>query len=294
MGSASRDAPSRPASVDSTSSGGASRAAGLRSRGPPGMGRTRWLSVGAPRRLGGVRSSTFRTSRDVELARGSSRRSVKTPYGQMLRRKGSQVEREQVATRGSGTPRAAGARMLINVPGACARRRAGHPAGSMYWIRAEAEGGARFRAASARHRRTLKARRLFGGRGSTHWRIRDFAASRTSLALRLVARSAGAPSWSSRSRAVLDAGSARSVASSELRHRERWASDRTRRRLALWPEERDLGDVRGERNPRATRRRAPDRREGREGAAERLGPGAPHLVPGGGDVRGCRADSRAR
>jgi hypothetical protein len=178
---------------------------GLRERrvyvlaGAPGSGRTSLAlrfahaaaSVGCP-----VLYVSYECE-DVELRARLVAAVVKTPYGQMLAPEGLlQVEREQVATAwkryAEGGP---GARMLITVPGARDVGEAGHPAGSMAWIRGEAERRARdfgrpplvivddLRSAVAF---SEDVDHPFPG-------AHDFASSRTSLALRIVARSAGSP-----------------------------------------------------------------------------------------------------
>ncbi|MFI5180110.1 MAG: ATPase domain-containing protein [Thermoanaerobaculia bacterium] len=133
---------------------------------------------------------------DVELRARLVATVVKTPYGQLLAPEGLlQVEREQVVSAwkryAEGGP---GARMLITVPGARDVGEPGQLAGSMKWIRAEAERRARdFGRPPLVVVDDLKAAVAFSEDVDPFPGGLDFAGSRTSLALRLVARSAGGP-----------------------------------------------------------------------------------------------------
>jgi hypothetical protein len=166
--------------------------------GPPGSGRTSLAlrfahaaaAAGCP-----VLYVSYETE-DVEIRARLVAGIVKTPFGQMLAPEGLlQVEREQISSAwkryAEGGP---GARMLITVPGARDVGEPGQPAGSMAWLRAEAERRSRdfgrpplvvvddFRAAVA-----------FSDEVDPFPSGPEFAAARTSLALRLVARGAGSP-----------------------------------------------------------------------------------------------------
>lgn len=133
---------------------------------------------------------------DVELRARLVASVVKTPYGQMLAPEGLlQVEREQVASAwkryAEGGP---GARMLITVPGARDVGEPGRQAGSMTWLRAEAERRGRdFGRPPLVIVDDLRGAVAFSEDVDSFPGGFDFAASRTSLALRLVARSAGSP-----------------------------------------------------------------------------------------------------
>lgn len=133
---------------------------------------------------------------DVEIRARLVAGVVKTPYGQMLAPEGLlQVEREQVASAwkryAEGGP---GSRMLITVPGGRDIGEPGQPVGSMAWIRAEAERRARdFGRPPLVVVDDLKAAVAFSDEVDPFSSGPDFAAARTSLALRLVARGAGSP-----------------------------------------------------------------------------------------------------
>lgn len=133
---------------------------------------------------------------DVELRARLVATVVKTSYGKMLAPEGLlQVEREQVASAwrryAEGGP---GARILITVPGARDLGEPGHPAGSMPWLRKEAERrGHDFGRPPLVIVDDLKGAIAFSEDVDPFHGGLDFAASRTSLALRLVARSAGSP-----------------------------------------------------------------------------------------------------
>ncbi|HQR46831.1 MAG TPA: DnaB-like helicase C-terminal domain-containing protein, partial [Thermoanaerobaculia bacterium] len=131
---------------------------------------------------------------DVEIRARLVAGVVKTPYGQMLAPEGLlQVEREQVSSAwkryAEGGP---GARMLITVPGGRDIGEPGQPVGSMAWLRAEAERRARdFGRPPLVVVDDLKAAVAFSDEVDPFSSGPDFAAARTSLALRLVARGAG-------------------------------------------------------------------------------------------------------
>jgi len=133
---------------------------------------------------------------DVEIRARLVAGVVKTPYGQMLAPEGLlQVEREQVTSAwkryAEGGP---GARMLITVPGGHDIGEPGQPVGSMAWLRAEAERRARdFGRPPLVVVDDLKAAVAFSDEVDPFSSGPDFAAARTSLAIRLVARGAGSP-----------------------------------------------------------------------------------------------------
>jgi len=133
---------------------------------------------------------------DVELRARLVASVVKTSYGKMLAPEGLlEGEREQVASAwrryAEGGP---GARILITVPGARDLGEPGHPAGSMTWLRKEAERRGRdFGRPPLVIVDDLKGAVAFSEDVDPYHGGLDFAASRTSLALRLVARSAGSP-----------------------------------------------------------------------------------------------------
>ncbi len=177
---------------------------GLRERrvyvlaGPPGSGRTS-LALRLAHAAASAGSPVLYVSyecEDVELRARLVATVVKTPFGQMLAGEGLlQVEREQVASAwkryAEGGP---GARILITVPGARDVGEAGQPAGSMAWIRAEAERRTRdFGRPPLVVVDDFKAAIAFSEDVDPFPGGLDFAASRTSLALRIVARSAGSP-----------------------------------------------------------------------------------------------------
>jgi hypothetical protein len=131
---------------------------------------------------------------DVEIRARLVASVVKTPFGQMLAPEGLlQVEREQVAAAwrryADGGP---GARILITVPGARDIGEPGQPVGSTAWLRAEAERRAReFSRPPLVIVDDLKAAMAFSDEVDPFPSGADFAAARTSLAIRLVARGAG-------------------------------------------------------------------------------------------------------
>lgn len=133
---------------------------------------------------------------DVEIRARLVAGVVKTPFGQMLAPEGLlQVEREQVVSAwkryAEGGP---GSRMLITVPGARDIGEPGQPAGSMAWLRAEAERRAReFGRSPLVVVDDLKAAIAFSDEVDPFSSGPEFAAARTSLAIRLVARGAGSP-----------------------------------------------------------------------------------------------------
>lgn len=133
---------------------------------------------------------------DVEIRARLIAAVVKTPFGQMLAPEGLlQVEREQVASAWRRyTDGGPGARMLITVPGARDIGEPGQPTGSMAWLRAEAERRAReFGRPPLVIVDDLKAAMAFSEEVDPFSSGADFATARTSLAIRLVARSAGSP-----------------------------------------------------------------------------------------------------
>lgn len=131
---------------------------------------------------------------DVEIRARLVAGVVKAPFGQILAPEGLlQVEREQVAaawTRyADGGP---GSRILITVPGARDIGEPVQPTGSMAWLRAEADRRAReFGRPPLVVVDDLRAAMAFSDEVDPFPSGPDFAAARTSLAIRLVARGAG-------------------------------------------------------------------------------------------------------
>ncbi len=177
---------------------------GLRERriyvvaGAPGSGRTSFaLRIAHAAAAGGwpVLYVSYECE-DVEIRARLVAAVVKTPFGQMLAPEGLlQVEREQVASAwkryADGGP---GARMLITVPGAHDVGEPGLPVGSIAWLRAEAERrGREFGRPPLVVVDDLKAAMAFSDEVDPFPSGPDFAAARTSLAIRLVARGAGSP-----------------------------------------------------------------------------------------------------
>jgi hypothetical protein len=177
---------------------------GLRERriyvvaGAPGSGRTSFaLRIAHAAAAGGcpVLYVSYECE-DVEIRARLVAAVVKTPFGQMLAPEGLlQVEREQVASAwkryADGGP---GSRMLITVPGAHDIGEPGLPVGSMAWLRAEAERrGREFGRPPLVVVDDLKAAMAFSDEVDPFPSGPEFATSRTSLAIRLVARGAGSP-----------------------------------------------------------------------------------------------------
>jgi hypothetical protein len=133
---------------------------------------------------------------DVELRARLIAGVVRTPFGQMLAPEGLlQVEREQAASAWKRYAESGpGTRMLITVPGGRDVGEPGQPAGSMAWLRAEAERRARdFGRPPLVIVDDLRAAVAFSDEVDPFPSGPEFAAARTSLALRLVARGAASP-----------------------------------------------------------------------------------------------------
>ncbi len=133
---------------------------------------------------------------DVELRARLVAGVIRTPFGQMLSPDGLlQVEREQATSAwkryADGGP---GSRILITVPGVRDVGEPGQPAGSVVWLRAEAERRARdFGRPPLVIVDDLRAAIAFSDEVDPFPSGPEYAAARTGLALRLVARGAGSP-----------------------------------------------------------------------------------------------------